>query len=157
DRLGIKPIYYGWAGKTFLFGSELKPLRAHPDFAARIDRNVVTLLMRHNYIPAPYSIYEGVSKLPPGCILTLRADAVSSPKPVPFWSAKAVAEAGLANPFSGSDADAVESLDRLLRDAVALRMIADVPLGVFLSGGVDSSTVVALMQAQSSQPVRTFS
>jgi asparagine synthase (glutamine-hydrolysing) len=157
DRLGIKPLYYGWAGNTFLFGSELKPLRAHPDFCARVDRNALALMLRHNYVPVPYSIYQGFFKLPPGSILTLRPGVVTLPEPVPYWSAKAVAEAGIADPFQGSEAEAVERLDALLREAIALRMIADVPLGAFLSGGVDSSTVVALMQAQSPRPVKTFS
>ena len=155
DRLGIKPLYYGWAGDTLLFGSELKALRAHPAFRPEIDRDVLTLLLRHSYIPAPYSIYKGVRKLPPGTILTLRGAGAA--EPVPYWSARDAAEAGLADPFSGSDSEAADALDTLLREAVGMRMVADVPLGAFLSGGVDSSAVVALMQAQSSRPVQTFS
>lgn len=155
DRLGIKPLYYGWAGDTLLFGSELKALRAHPAFRPEIDRDVLTLLLRHNYIPAPYSIYQGVWKLTPGTILTLHGPGAATP--VPYWSAQDAAEAGLATPFSGSDREAADQLDALLREAVGLRMVADVPLGAFLSGGVDSSAVVALMQAQSSRPVQTFS
>ncbi len=155
DRLGIKPLYYGWAGDTLLFGSELKALRAHPAFRAEIDRNVLALFLRHNYIPSPYSIYKGVWKLPPGTILTLNGSGDA--KPTPYWSARDVAEAGLADPFSGTESEAIDSLDALLREAVGLRMVADVPLGAFLSGGVDSSAVVALMQAQSSRPVKTFS
>jgi asparagine synthase (glutamine-hydrolysing) len=157
DRLGIKPLYYGWAGNCFLFGSELKPLRAHPDFCAQVDPNSLALMLRHCYVPTPYSIYQGFYKLPPGTILTLQTGGVLLPAPVPYWSARAVAEAGLADPFRGAEAEAVERLDALLREAVSLRMIADVPLGAFLSGGVDSSTVVALMQVQSSQAVKTFS
>lgn len=155
DRLGIKPLYYGWAGDTLLFGSELKALRAHPAFRPEIDRDVLTLLLRHSYVPAPYSIYKGVQKLPPGTILTLRGAGTA--QPVPFWSVQEAAAAGLADPFSGSDAEAADALEALLREAVGLRMVADVPLGAFLSGGVDSSAVVALMQAQSSRPVQTFS
>lgn len=157
DRLGIKPLYYGWMGRTFLYGSELKALRAHPDFRAEIDRGALTLFMRHNYVPAPYSIYQGIRQLPPGCILTLFLSSDEHPEPIPYWSAKEAAEQGVAHPFTGSDKEAIEQLDDLLREAIGLRMIADVPLGAFLSGGVDSSTVVALMQAQSPQPVKTFS
>lgn len=158
DRLGIKPLYYGWMGKTFLFGSELKALRFHPDFNGKINRNALALYLRFCYIPAPYSIYEGIYKLPPGTILTLHcADTGSDPTPIPYWSAREVAERGIAVPFTGSVDEAIEHLDSLLRNAIKLRMIADVPLGAFLSGGVDSSTVVALMQAQCSRPVKTFS
>lgn len=157
DRLGIKPLYYGWLGKALLFGSELKALRAHPEFCAEIDRGALALFLRHNYVPTPFSIYRGVRKLPPGTILTLRAHDDSTAAPVPYWSAREVAEAGVRQPFAGDEAGAIGELDRLLREAVALRMIADVPLGAFLSGGIDSSTVVALMQAQSDRPVKTFS
>ena len=156
DRLGIKPLYYGWHSGTFLFGSELKALAAHPAFHPEIDRDALALYMRHGYVPAPYAIYRGIHKLPPGTILTLRSQADSAATPEPFWSAREVVEAGLANPFTAGESEAIEALDALLRDAVALRMIADVPLGAFLSGGIDSSTVVALMQAQSARPVKTF-
>ena len=157
DRLGIKPLYYGWAGQVLLFGSELKALCAHPALRPEIDRNALALLLRHNCIPAPYSIYVGVKKLPPGCILTVNMDAgQKEAEPQPYWSARQVVEDAVANPFCGTEAEAIEQLDALLRESVRLRMIADVPLGAFLSGGVDSSTVVALMQAQSSRPVKTF-
>ena len=159
DRLGIKPLYYGWVEKTFLFGSELKALCAYPKFAPEIDRGALALQMRHNYIPQPYSIYKGIHKLPPGCILSIKANGSDLPEkttPKPYWSAKEIAEQGEADPFTGSEQDAVKQLDTLLRESVRLRMVADVPLGAFLSGGVDSSTVVALMQAQSSRPVKTF-
>lgn len=156
DRLGIKPLYYGWQGGTLLFGSELKALRAHPDFRTAIDRGALALFMRHSYVPTPYSIYRGLCKLPPGTILTLRSRLEEDAEPVPFWSAREVAEVGVGDPFGGSEAEAIDHLDALLREAVALRMIADVPLGAFLSGGIDSSTVVALMQAQSDRPVKTF-
>jgi asparagine synthase (glutamine-hydrolysing) len=158
DRLGEKPLYYGWMGHTFLFGSELKALRVHPAWQGDIDRNALALFLRHNYIPAPYSIYQGIYKLLPGTILTLDSTEIkSTPIPVPYWSAKSVAELGVARPFSGSKEEAIEQLDRLLRDTICHQMIADVPLGAFLSGGIDSSTVVALMQAQSTRPVKTFS
>jgi asparagine synthase (glutamine-hydrolysing) len=157
DRLGIKPLYYGWAGTNFLFGSELKTLRAHPAFRGEIDRNSLALFLRHNCIPAPYSIYKDVFKLPPATILTLSANFPDREmKPRPYWSSRAIAEEGTANPFTGSSNDAIEALDSLLRESIRLRMIADVPLGAFLSGGVDSSLIVALMQAQSRVPVKTF-
>jgi len=157
DRLGEKPLYYGWIGRTLLFGSELKALRCHPDFRAEINRDALALYFRHNCIPAPHSIYKGIYKLPPATILAVSIDTAEAAAPVPYWSLKELVERGLANPFSGSEENAVDELDALLRDAVKIRMLADVPLGVFLSGGVDSSTVVALMQAQSNRPVRTFS
>lgn len=156
DRLGEKPLYCGWQGNTFLFGSELKALKAHPAFASAIDRNALALLMRHNAIPAPYSIYQGIRKLSPGTLLTVSQQDRDA-QPVRYWDAREVVADGLSQPFMGSPDEAVEELDRLLRHAVAQQMMADVPLGAFLSGGVDSSTVVALMQAQSSRPVRTFS
>jgi len=156
DRLGVKPMYYGWAGRTLVFGSELKALRAHPAFDGRIDRDALALMLRYGYIPAPYSIYRGYRKLPAGTILTLDADRPQEAAPIAYWSAKSVAESGIQTPFGGSDAEAIAHLDGLLRDSIGLRMIADVPLGVFLSGGVDSSVVVALMQAQSSRPVKSF-
>jgi asparagine synthase (glutamine-hydrolysing) len=157
DRLGIKPLYYGWMGDIFLFGSELKALRAHPAFRGEIDRNALALYLRHNATPAPYTIYTNIFKLLPGTILTLSGDQLHQlPIPAPYWSAREVAEDGVTQPFTGSDREAVRELDERLRLSVRERMIADVPLGAFLSGGVDSSTIVALMQAQSSRSVRTF-
>jgi asparagine synthase (glutamine-hydrolysing) len=155
DRLGEKPLYYGWQGDAFLFGSELKALRVHPRFSTEIDRNALALLLRHNYVPAPYTIYQGIHKLTPGACLTVSADGQKA-VPVPYWSAREVAEQGQRNRFRGSRDDARVELDLLLRQAVKGQMLADVPLGAFLSGGVDSSAVVALMQAQSSRPTRTF-
>ena len=159
DRIGEKPLYYGWQGsgssEVFLFGSELKALRAHPAFGAEIDRGALSLLLRHNYIPAPYSIYKGIAKLNPGCLLTVSLDH-REPMMTTYWSGAKVAETGVGNAFAGSATQAVDALEILLKDAVRQQMMADVPLGAFLSGGVDSSTVVALMQAQSSRPVKTF-
>jgi asparagine synthase (glutamine-hydrolysing) len=155
DRLGIKPLYWAKFGELFLFGSELKALRAHPGWTVQIDRNAVAAFMRHNYVPAPHTIYQGVHKLEPGTILTLPWRG--EPKVSRFWNARAVAHDGVLNPLDGSDADLTEQLETLLQDAVARRMIADVPLGAFLSGGVDSSTVVALMQQARLGKVRTFS
>jgi asparagine synthase (glutamine-hydrolysing) len=157
DRLGIKPLYYGWQTGSLVFGSELKALRAHPAFNADINRDALTLYLRYNYIPAPHSIYNGIFKLPPACILTIRPGAdPQDAVPTPYWSAREAVERGLANPFEGDERQAVDALDSHLRHSVGLRMLADVPLGAFLSGGVDSSAVVALMQAQSSRPVKTF-
>lgn len=156
DRMGEKPLYYGWRNGVFLFGSELKAIKVHPAFAGEIDRNALALLLRHNYIPAPYSIYKGIRKLPPGTLLRVNAASDATGHPVAYWSFREAAEGGLANPFAGSDAEAVEALETLLRRSISGQMLADVPLGAFLSGGVDSSTVVALMQTQSSRPVKTF-
>ncbi len=156
DRMGEKPLYYGWMGETFLFGSELKALKAHPDFRGEIDRDALTLYLRHNYVPAPYSIYKGIYKLPPGTMLTLNGED-REPAPVPYWSTREAAERGVSDPLKASAGKATDLLDGLLRDSIGLRMVADVPLGAFLSGGIDSSTVVALMQAQSDQPIKTFS
>jgi asparagine synthase (glutamine-hydrolysing) len=159
DRLGEKPLYYGWQGQgrqaAFLFGSELKALKAHTAFGADIDRDALCLLMRHSCIPAPYSIYKGISKLEPGCLLTVSL-AQPEPELIRYWSVAAVATTGCAAPFAGTQEQAVDTLEALLESAVRQQMVADVPLGVFLSGGVDSSTVVALMQAQSSRPIKTF-
>jgi asparagine synthase (glutamine-hydrolysing) len=155
DRIGEKPLYYGWQGETFLFGSELKALKQHPAFKAEIDRNAITLLLRHNCIPSPYSIYKGISKLQAGSLLTV-SSAKSEPIISPYWSSVDVAMAGVQNPFSGRPDEAINQLERLAMDAISQQMMADVPLGAFLSGGIDSSTVVALMQAQSSRPVKTF-
>jgi len=162
DRMGEKPLYYGWQGDVFLFGSELKALRAHPAFCGEIDRNVLALYLRHNYVPAPYSIYKGIFKLPPGSWLTLPADAPVAVSPAPsrdglktfYWRARDAAEAGVRRDLD--DDAAINELDTLLRRAVGGQMVADVPLGAFLSGGIDSSTVVTLMQAQSKRPVQTF-
>lgn len=160
DRLGEKPLYYGWMGDAFLFGSELKALQAHPAWRGEVDRQALTLYLRHNYVPAPLSIYRGVFKLPPGGLATLRCArlrAGDAPDARSYWSLREVAERGRADPYRGTAAEAVQELEARLSEAVGLRMVADVPLGAFLSGGVDSSTVVALMQAQSPRPVRTFS
>ncbi|GJL80342.1 MAG: asparagine synthetase B [Nitrospinaceae bacterium] len=159
DRLGIKSLYYGWQGNSFIFGSELKAIKEHPRFEKKINRDAITLLMRYNYIPAPHSIYKGIHKLLPGHILKLSAkeNPNTAPESHCYWSAREVAENGISNPFTGSEEEAVQQLDSILRDSVKLRMASDVPLGAFLSGGIDSSTVVALMHAQSTQPVKTFS
>jgi asparagine synthase (glutamine-hydrolysing) len=155
DRLGIKPLYWAQMGQTFLFGSEMRALRAHPAFQAEIDRDATALFLRHNYYPHPRTVFTGVHQLPPGHMLCL--DPGKAPRIAPFWSLAEVARRGRQEPFKGDEAEASTALETLLRDAVKRRMVADVPLGAFLSGGYDSSTVVALMQAQSSRPVKTFS
>lgn len=159
DRLGEKPMYYGWMGDVLLFGSELKSLRAHPAWRGEIDRDALSLLMRHNYVPAPFSIYRGIKKLPPATLITFRTGlpTMRGAEPEPYWSAREVAERGTSNPLRLTDNEAIDRLDVLLRDSVAMRMEADVPLGAFLSGGIDSSAVVSLMQAQCPRPVHTFS
>jgi len=159
DRLGKKPLYTGLANGSLVFASELKALKFFPGFADELDRGALTLFLRHNYIPAPWSVYKSVSKLLPG---TLRRVRIRNGKPElmedqTYWSATAKFADGRVKRFSGSAEEAVSALESLLRTSVADRMIADVPLGAFLSGGIDSSTVVALMQAQSSRRVRTFS
>jgi len=164
DRIGEKPLYHGWVGsgpgRTLLFGSELKALRAHPAFtassAAEIDREALVLYMRHGYVPAPFTIHRGLRKVPPGHLLVLRG--TSAPAELRcYWAAGEVMLRGHANPLQVGPEEAVDRLEDLLRGAVRQQMVADVPLGAFLSGGIDSSTVVALMQAQSATPVRTFS
>jgi asparagine synthase (glutamine-hydrolysing) len=155
DRLGEKPLYYGWQGDTLLFGSELKAFKAHPAFQAEIDREALTLLLRHNYIPAPFTIYRDIHKLPPGTYLALGSHR-PNPQPVTYWSARDTALRGQMQPHAGTEDEAADALDSLLRQSIAGQMVADVPLGAFLSGGFDSSMVVALMQAQSSRPVKTF-
>jgi asparagine synthase (glutamine-hydrolysing) len=155
DRLGIKPLYYGRAGETFVFASELKAVRQHPEFSDQIDRDALALYVRHNYVPSPHSIYKGLHKLQPGTILTL-VSAEATPQLHRYWSARDAAWKGLESPLQIDDVEAIERLHHHLLSAVRLRMIADVPLGAFLSGGIDSTTVVALMQAQTSRPVKTF-
>jgi asparagine synthase (glutamine-hydrolysing) len=171
DRVGIKPLYFGWAGDTLLFGSELKALQAHAGFKNAIDLRALALFLRYGYVPAPFSIFQTIHKLSPGCVLAVPKSFVEkartfSPdpddpdagwKPARYWSVGSAVEQGLREPFAGSEEEAVEHLDDLLRTAVRMHMVSDVPLGAFLSGGVDSSTIVALMQAQSSRPVKTFS
>ncbi len=157
DRMGEKPLYWGWCGDTLLFGSELKALKAHPAFNAEIDRNALALFLRHNYIPAPHCIYQGIEKLRAGYWVQIKpGQQRQHVAPTSYWLLKSVVEAGLANPFSGSDAQAIDLLEQQLSASIGLQMLADVPLGAFLSGGVDSSTIVALMQQQSRRPVQTF-
>ena len=160
DRLGKKPLYYGLSGGRLVFGSELAALRALPGFRAQVDPDALALLLRFDYIPAPHCILRGVRKLPAGHLLRLDAAAIAAnalPAPRKWWDALEAQRDAICLGFEGSEDDALDQLDVLLRDATALRMEADVPLGSFLSGGTDSSLVTALMQAQSARPVRTFS
>jgi asparagine synthase (glutamine-hydrolysing) len=155
DRFGEKPLYIARMPGVVLFASELKAFDAWPGFAPSIDRGAVALLLRHNYIPAPYSIFEGVGKLMPATLLHVDGPSLVG-SPHPYWSLRDVAEQGQREPFAGSDEEATDALERHLDAAIALQRVADVPLGAFLSGGVDSSVVVALMQRQSTTPARTF-
>jgi asparagine synthase (glutamine-hydrolysing) len=157
DRMGEKPLYYGWLGRVLLFGSELKALRAYPGFSAEINREALTLYLRRNYVPSPHSIYKGVFKLQAGTLLSLASDADRGASPCAYWSLKEVAERGAAAPFRGTEQEALEEFETLLRASVRMRMLSDVPLGALLSGGVDSSMITAMMQAQSPVPIKTFS
>lgn len=160
DRMGEKPLYYGWQTNTFLFGSELKSLRVHPAWLGEISRNALSSYLRHGYVPAPFSIYSDIQKLIPGTYLKLTEKEVQNqqiPEPIIYWSIDNAVQKGFDQPFSGTADQAVDELDRLLRQSIKGQMIADVPLGAFLSGGIDSSTIVALMQDISDRPVNTFS
>ena len=159
DRAGEKPLYYGWNQARFCFSSELKALLQLPEGNFRLDRAAATSMLRFGYVPAPASILVGISKLLPGHVLRLSpTDIAAQATPVSqeYWSLRHVVAEGLSNPFAGTDAEAIDALESLLSDAVARQMVSDVPLGAFLSGGIDSSTIVALMQRHASQPVRTF-
>jgi asparagine synthase (glutamine-hydrolysing) len=154
DRLGIKPLYYGWIGKTFVFGSELKAIKAYPGFTGEINREALALFMRFGYIPAPHSIYKNVFKLFPGKTLSITSKTSTVED---YWSLREVAEEGERNPFQGSEGEALQELEQVLSEAVKLRMISDVSLGAFLSGGIDSSVIASLMQKQSDKAIKTFS
>jgi asparagine synthase (glutamine-hydrolysing) len=156
DRLGIKPLFIYHRDGLVSFGSELKVLLAGPEFDRTLDRSALTSYLRYLYVPAPQSIFRHVVKLPPGHILTIADPTAPLPASTPFWSAGTAAREGQEAKFSGGDEDAIVELETLLTDAVRLRMEADVPLGALLSGGIDSSTVVALMQASAHRPVKTF-
>jgi len=155
DRVGIKPLYWAKTADSYLFASELKAIRAAQLINEEIDRDAQASYLRHAYVPAPHTIFKNVYKLEPGHILTIRPG--EEPVPQPYWDLRAIARAGYQNPFCGTYEEAVTDLEGRLMDAVEKRMLADVPLGAFLSGGVDSSLVVSLMQALSPQPVKSFS
>ena len=158
DRMGEKPLYYGWVGGVLAFASELKALRRVPGWTGTVDRGALTLYFRHNYVPAPWSIHAGVRKLPPGRVVRFDAKAApgSWPEPRPYWSLLDAVRAGLADPLPEDPEVCAEAVEAALRRSLSGQMVADVPLGAFLSGGIDSSTVVALMQDMGDRPVRTF-
>ena len=157
DHLGVKPLYYGWQGNAFLFGSEIKSLKGHPDFRSEIDPNTLDIYMQDRYIRVPYSIYKGINKLEPGVILTIN---FKNPKPDSFhrtyWSAKEVAEIGASNPLQVSEEEAIANMESTLKDAVKMRMASDGPHGAFLSGGIDSSIIAVMVQTMSHRPIKTF-
>ena len=157
DRVGEKPMYYGWQGsgssKVFLFGSELKSLKKHPQFMNEIDRQSLALYMRYCYVPAPHSIYKGIQKLEPGTILSVSLNHHSKDR---YWDAREIAKKGYEAPYDTSANEIKNNLEEMLKKTISQQMMADVPLGAFLSGGIDSSTVVALMQEQSLRSVKTF-
>lgn len=155
DRVGIKPMYWGFNQGILFFGSQVKSFTAHPQWRPNLDKNALTAYFRFNYVPTPLSIFEGVYKLFPGTVLSV--DGQGRTEEVRFWDFQKIAEQGISQRLVRSTSDWVEELDVLLRDVIKRRMMADVPLGAFLSGGIDSSTVVALMQAQSLKPIQTFS
>ncbi len=159
DRMGEKPLYYGHSGGCFLFGSELKALAAHPQWQGEVNRDALALYLRHSCVPSPYSIYQGISKLPPAHFIAIREGGHVVDEPQCYWNLAEVAAAGAVDAArAGKTPGALtDELDALLRDAVGSRMVADVPLGSFLSGGYDSTMVAAQMQAQSDRPVKTFS
>jgi len=158
DRIGEKPIYYGWQGQgdasVFLFGSELKALVRHPAFVGEVDRDSLADYMQDSYISAPRSIYRNIFKLLPGCILTLSETGEAQVEP--YWSASQVIEQGLSDRWTLGEDEAIDELERLFSQAISGQLVADVPVGAFLSGGLDSSTVVAFLQRASSGPVQTF-
>ncbi len=159
DRMGEKPIYYGWQGlgknECFLFGSELKAIKCHPSFSAEINRNSLCLLMRYNYISSPHSIYQRIFKLKPGHLLKV-SFCIKEPTIEPYWSLIDIAKSNNVLHYFGSEKEKVDELENLLKDVIKQQMVADVPIGAFLSGGIDSSVIVAIMQNQSSNPVNTF-
>ena len=157
DRLGIKPLYLGWADSVFLFGSELKAFRQHPRFRADIDRNVLALFLENGYIPAPASIYQGVAKLPPGHLLELSAQSTAnSVSPTCYWSLKDIGQTSAKTHSNKGEADRLESLADRLRESIRIRLAADVPVGTFLSGGIDSSLVTAIAAAEAGPSLQTF-
>ena len=155
DRIGEKPLYYGFVNGHFAFASDLGSITQLDDFHNAIDTKVLQIYFVHGYIPAPYSIYENIYKLDAGCMLELDAP-YTEPKISAYWSVREAAKYGETHPFKGTREEAADELERLLKASIKDQMVADVPVGAFLSAGIDSSTVVALMQAQSSRKVRSF-
>ena len=163
DRMGEKPLYFGWQGKgvnrVFLFGSELKALKKHPEFLGEINRDMIAVQLRHNCIPAPYSIYKNIYKLSPGNYLILKENDLRlgiSPQPKPYWSMVDTAINGVNDYLTSNEEDIKRDLEQLIQNSIKQQMISDVPLGAFISGGIDSSLIVALMQKVSSRKIKTF-
>lgn len=154
DRLGEKPLYLGWCGQSFLFGSELKALRAHPSFDRALDRSAIAQYMRYSYVPAPKSIYASIQKLLPGSIATVSLAQMGKIEQKQYWHLATTNSTVFAPTIS--EEEAIEELHQHIKNAVKSQMLADVPLGAFLSGGVDSSLIVGIMQSLSEQPVKTF-
>ena len=162
DRMGEKPLYYGWNNGAFLFGSELKSLKSFSKFSREVDRDALALYLKYDYIPAPYSIYRGINKLPPGSFIKIKMidnqwKSNFIPEPVYYWSMNEVVSIKQhTDSLVRNDENLIEEADCLLSKSVKQQMISDVPLGAFLSGGIDSSVVVALMQKQAEERVKTF-
>jgi asparagine synthase (glutamine-hydrolysing) len=156
DRLGEKPLYWASDGRRMAFGSELRAVRQVDGLCGKVDADSIMLFLRHNYVPSPRTIFTGVRKLAPGTMLTARFDGGCAIEECAYWSVSRAYEAGAARPFLGSIQDAVQTLEGLFRNTIRDQMISDVPIGAFLSGGIDSSTIVALMQSESPRPIRTF-
>ena len=156
DRMGEKPLYYGWQSGFFVFGSELKAVEGHPGIELRLNSGSVGLFLKYNCIPSPHTVYRGLHKVPPGCIVTVEP-GTEEVQVVEYWSMRRDLEKAGSEPFEGDEEDATDELRRLLREAIELQMHADVPVGAFLSGGIDSSLVVAVYQEISSRPIKTFS
>jgi asparagine synthase (glutamine-hydrolysing) len=157
DRFGEKPLYYASVGGDLVFASELKALVRHPQWSGRIDRDALALYLQHGYVPDPFCIYEGAAKVRPGTLLTFRSPHPDSARTFEYWSLREAVQRGAEHPFRGSETDASLEVERLLSESVRQQLLADVPVGAFLSGGVDSSAVVALMQRYGSSTARTFS
>ena len=155
DRIGEKPLYYGWQGDSFLFSSELKSIKKHPNFKNKIDLSALSLYFKHNYVPSPYSIYKGINKLTPGTFITINLKT-SREKIENFWNFNNVVNKKLNFKDSKSSDEVINKLELLITDSIKSQLISDVPLGAFLSGGIDSSLIVSLMQSISSQPIKTF-
>ena len=159
DRIGEKPLYYGWQGtgrdRVLLFGSDLKAFKAYPKFNPIVNRDALCLFLRHNCIPAPYCIYEDFNKLEPGCYLSISINQIA-PEAIRYWDAASLVLNGLNNPFKGNFTEISNILESKMIKAINRQSISDVPLGTFLSGGIDSSVITALLQSQSSKPVKTF-
>ncbi|MBV9527820.1 asparagine synthase (glutamine-hydrolyzing) [Sphingomonas sp.] len=155
DRMGEKPLYYGTSGGVFMFGSELKALQAHPAFTAELDRDSISSMLRYDYVPAPHSIWKGIAKLEPAHFMEIADGGRTVGKPRAYWDLRKIAARGVVDQLPDGP-ELTSDLESRLLDAVGRRMVADVPLGAFLSGGIDSSLIVAMMQAQSDRPVRTF-